>query len=128
MEHTRNLSSAVKSKDDRWRKAAMKFHRIVFACSVIMLPQLLNAKLPFSNDAFGKVEGILTYCAKVNPESAAKYQDAAKALVKDTTEKEVTEARNSAEYKESLDSINAQLEKAPKENSIKACRAYLNVK
>jgi hypothetical protein len=106
----------------------MKLHRIVFACTLIMLPQLLNAKLPFSNDAFGKVEGILAYCAKVNPESAVKYQDAAKALVKDASEKEVTEARNSVEYKESIDSINAQLEKAPKENSIKACRDYLNSK
>jgi len=46
----------------------------------------------------GKVEGILDFCAKADPQSAAKYQEQKKALVKDATEKEVAEARQSQQY------------------------------
>ena len=106
----------------------MKINRILFVCAAIMIPQLVNAKLPFSNDAFGKVEGLLNYCGKIDAGSAAKYQERAKLLVKGVPEKEVAEARQSAEYKESYELISAQLEKAPKENSMQACRAYLDGK
>ena len=106
----------------------MKINRVLLIGATIMIPQLVNAKLPFSNDAFGKMEGIVNYCAKIDAGSAAKYQERAKLLVKDVPEKELTEARKSAEYKESYDSISADLEKAPKENSIQACRAYLEAK
>jgi hypothetical protein len=106
----------------------MKIHRILLVCAALAIPQLSNAKLPFSNDAFGKVEGILTYCAKVNPESATKYHDAAKAFVKDVPEKEVTEARQTTEYKDSFEGISADLEKAPKDASVKACKAALETK
>jgi hypothetical protein len=106
----------------------MNIHRILFVCAALAIPQISNAKLPFSNDAFAKVEGILTYCAKVNPESATKYQDAAKAFVKDIPEKEVTEARQTSEYKDSYEGISADLEKAPKEASLQACKAALETK
>ena len=106
----------------------MKIHRILFVCAAVILPQLVSAKLPFSNGAFGKVEGILNYCGKVDSDSAAKYQERAKLLVKDVPEKEVTEARQSAEYKDSYDSISAQLEKTPKDSSVQACHAYLDGK
>jgi hypothetical protein len=107
---------------------AMKINRILLICAATMIPQLVNAKLPFSNDSFGKMEGILNYCGKIDAGSSAKYQARGKLLVKDVPEKELTEARKSAEYKESYDSMSADLEKAPKENSVQACRAYLEGK
>jgi hypothetical protein len=106
----------------------MRVSRILLVCAVMAMPQLSTAKLPFSNDALGKVEGIMNYCARVNPESAAKYQDAAKAFVKDLPEKEVTEARKSAEYKDSYDGIAAELDKAPKDATIQTCKAALESK
>src|SRR5438445_224363 len=71
----------------------MKMFRILCVSAAILIPQLVLAKLPFPNDAFGKVEGILDFCAKADPQSAAKYQAHKKALVKDVPEKEVAEAR-----------------------------------
>ena len=106
----------------------MKINRILLICAATVIPQLVNAKLPFSNDAFGKMEGTLNYCGKIDAASSAKYQERAKLLVKDVPEKEVTEARKSAEYTDSYDSTSAQLEKAPKENSVQSCRAYLEGK
>jgi len=49
----------------------MKIHRILLACAAIMIPQLVNAKLPFTNDIFGKLEGTLSFCSKLNPPGAA---------------------------------------------------------
>jgi hypothetical protein len=106
----------------------MRVHRILFVCAAIAIPQLSTAKLPFSNDAFGKVEGIMNYCAKVNPESAAKFQGAAKAFVKDVPEKEVAEARKTAEYKDSYDGISEELNKAPIDTAAQTCKAALESK
>src|SRR5271169_5950663 len=106
----------------------MRIHRILLVCAAIAIPQLSDAKLPFSNDAFGKVEGILNYCATINSESAVKYQDAAKAFVKGLPEKEVTEARKTAEYKDSYDGITTELDKAPKDATIQTCKAALESK
>jgi hypothetical protein len=78
-------------------KKATEINRILLVCAATMVPQLVNAKLPFSNDAFGKVEGILNYCGKIDTGSSAKYQERAKLLVKDVREKELTEARKSAD-------------------------------
>ena len=107
---------------------ATKINRILLTCAATMIPQLVNAKLPFSNDAFGKMEGILNYCDKIDSGPRPKYQERAKLLVTDAPENELTEARKSAEYKDSYDSISADLEKAPKENSVQSCRAYLEGK
>src|SRR5438132_6594370 len=75
----------------------MKMFRIICVSAAILIPQLVLAKLPFPNDAFGKVEGILDFCAKADPQSAAKYQAHKKALVKDVPEKEVAEARQATQ-------------------------------
>jgi hypothetical protein len=106
----------------------MRIHRILLICAAIAIPQLSNAKLPFSNDVLGKVEGILNYCSEVNPESAAKYLDVAKAFVKDVPEWEVTEARKTTEYKDSYDGIRTELGKAPKDTTVQTCKAALESK
>src|SRR5207302_9940167 len=76
----------------------MKLLRILCIGAAVLIPHLVLAKLPFSNETFGKVEGILDFCAKADPQSAPKYQEQKKALVKDATEKEVAEARQSQQY------------------------------
>jgi hypothetical protein len=56
------------------------------------------------------MEGVLNYCGKIDAGSSAKYQERAKLLAMDAPEKELTEARKSADFMESYDSINADLE------------------
>jgi hypothetical protein len=107
---------------------ATKINRILPACAATMILQSVNVKLPLSNDSFGKMKGILNYCGKIDAGSSAKYQERAKLLAMDAPEKELTEARKSVHYLESYDSINADLEKEPMENSVPSCRAYLEGK
>ena len=103
----------------------MKLLRILCAGAAILIPQLVLAKLPFSNETFGKVEGILDFCTKADPQSAPKYQAQKKALVKDATEKEVAEARQSQQYKDAYDAVSTELGKEPKEKAAEACAASL---
>jgi len=103
----------------------MKMFRIICVSAAILIPQLVLAKLPFPNDAFGKLEGTLDFCAKADPQSAAKYQAHKKALVKDVPEKEVAEARQSQEYKDAYDAVGTELGKQPKEKAAEACAASL---
>lgn len=103
----------------------MKILRIVCVTAAILFPQLMLAKLPFPNDTFGKLEGILDFCAKADPQSASKYQAQKKTLVKDATEKEVAEARQSQEYKDAYDAVSTELGKEPKDKVAETCAASL---
>jgi hypothetical protein len=101
----------------------MRFHGLVLCCTAIALPQPASAQLPFSNDALGKLERTLSYCAEMNPNAAAKYQELSKRLLQGVPEKDLSEARATAEYKNSYDSIGAELAKVSKDEAAKACDA-----
>ena len=103
----------------------MKIVRILSLSAAFLIPRLALAKLPFTNDTFGKVEGILDFCAKANPQSASKYREQKKALVKGVAEKEVAEARQSQEHKDAHEAVNAELNKQPKAKVVEACTASL---
>jgi hypothetical protein len=106
----------------------MKIYRILFVCAAIAIPQLAMATLPFTNDTFGKLEGAVSFCSKVKPESAAKYQEVVRLFVRDVPEKELTEARKTAEYKDGYKSSGAELGKMPKDRAIDACNGLLEPK
>jgi hypothetical protein len=103
----------------------MKIHRTICLAAAIVIPQIAVAKLPMANDVFGKSEGSLDFCAQVDPQSAPKYQERKKALVKDVPEKEVAEARNTKEYKEGYDFVTNQMGSLPKERIVEGCASIL---
>ena len=106
----------------------MKIHRILCLCAAIAVPQFALAELPLTNDAFGKIEGTLAFCAEVNPKAAAKYKERAKPFVQGASEKELAEARQTKEYKEAFDWIRGELGKVPKPQAVKACTNFLEGK
>jgi hypothetical protein len=103
----------------------MKIYRMLCLGTALVVVPLALAKLPFSNDAFGKVEGTLDFCAQADVASAPKYQERKKMLVKDLPEKEVADARASQEYLDAHQEITTELGKLPKEKVVEACTAYL---
>lgn len=103
----------------------MKTGRILCLSAAFLVPQLAGAKLPLPDDSFGKLEGILDFCAKVDPQAAPKYQERKKLIIDDATEKELADARQAQEYKDGYQEISKQLAHVPKEKAVKACSAYL---
>jgi len=106
----------------------MKIHRILFLAAALGTAQLALAKLPFSNDAFGRIDGTLDFCAQANPEAAQKYEAGKKAIVQDVPEQEVAEARSTKEYQDAYEWVTAEFGKAPKDQAVAACKAYLDGK
>lgn len=103
----------------------MRIHRIVCLGAALLLPQLVLAKMPFSNEAFGRVEGTLDSCVQADPPAAPKYQERKKALVRDLPEKEVAAARATQQYQNAYDATIAEIGKQPKDKVVEACTAYL---
>jgi hypothetical protein len=101
----------------------MKLHRILCLGAAIVIPQLALAKLPLSNDAFGRIEGTLDFCAQTDPQAAPKYQERKRSLVRDVPEKEVAEARKTQEYKDAYQWVSAELAKVPKDKAAETCAA-----
>ena len=96
--------------------------------AVILIPQLALAELPLPIDIFGKIEGGLDFCSQVNPQSSAKYQEQKKALVQGASEKEISEARASTEYKEAYGATQDEMSKQPRDEAVKACAAAVETK
>lgn len=108
----------------------MKISRIMILCLVagVALPQLAGAKLSMTPQSLGFIESTLDFCAKVDPDSAAKYKERGKAFVADATNEELEKARSTGEYKDSYNSTTDDLSKTPKEQVVKACTAFLEGK
>jgi hypothetical protein len=106
----------------------MNLHRILCLGAAMVVAQLALAKLPLPNDAFGKIEGTLDFCAQADPQGASKYQEQKKLVVGDAPEKDVAEARKTEEYKDSYQSVSDELAKVPKAKAVKTCKAGLENK
>lgn len=103
----------------------MKIQRLFGLALALVLCQFAFAKMPFSNDIFGRVESTLDRCGQVDPGSAEKYAAKKKELLKDATSEEVEAARNSDEYKAAYKDMSEQLNQMPKDELMEACTASL---
>ena len=106
----------------------MKIERILCLGAAIAISQFAAAKMPYTNDLFGKLEGTFDHCAQADPPAAKRYDAKKKAMVKDVPESELTKARESDEYKAGYKSVTEELAKMPKDEVQKACTAALESK
>ena len=106
----------------------MKMVRVVGLAGMLVLTSFAFAKLALPNDIFGKVEGALDACAKVDPQSASKYAAKKKELTEGATPQEVAEARASDEYKQGYAAGTDEIEKQPKDEAKKSCSQALESK
>ena len=104
----------------------IKYHLSLVAA--FALCQFALAKMPFSNDVFGRVESTMDHCAQIDHASADKYEAKKKDTVKGATDSEITEARNSNEYKAAYKEMSEQLAQMPKDDAMQACTAALQEK
>src|SRR5882757_11021592 len=92
----------------------MKLNRIVFALAVIAAAQLARADLPFSGQSLGNLQATMDFCARVQPDEAAKFQDQFKMFIKGFPEKELAVLVQSDEYKATYETIGTALDKLAK--------------
>jgi len=103
----------------------MKVKSVLSLAAALMFSSLALAKMPFSNQIFGKMESTLDYCAQIDPPAGQKYQAKKKDLVKGVPEAEVTEARESDEYKNAYKEMSEQLPTVPRDDVKQVCSSAL---
>jgi len=103
----------------------MKLFGTLSLAALIALPLLALAAPPVPPKALGSVEATVNFCVRVDSKSADKYKEWGKSLVRDMSEKELADARDSSDYKETYDAITVELDKVPTEKAVEACRASL---
>jgi hypothetical protein len=106
----------------------MKIKYLLSFAAAFALCQFALAKMPFSNDMFGRVEGTMDFCAQIDHASADKYETRKKEAVKGATDSEIADARNSGEYKAGYKEMSEQLAQMPKDEVMQACTAALQEK
>jgi len=103
----------------------MRVYRLLCFGTVLVVSQFALAKLPFTNEELGAVEGTLDFCSHADAKSTSKYQDRKQSLVRAVPEKELAEARKSKEYSHGYDSMRKKFETLPTEEAMGACRAFV---
>ena len=106
----------------------MRIQKWFYLLAIVLLAELALAKLPFSNEVFGKAEGTLDYCGRIDSASAEKYQKKKQELVKDVPESEVAAARSTEEYKAGYDWASDELPKMSKDDVAHVCASSLDEK
>ena len=106
---------------------SIRFSVIVTAMAVMSVFALAETK-PFTTlnaPGMATVDGMLTYCRRVDPASASKYTLGINNFTQGHTVEELISIRASKQYATSLADINSYLKKVSNASGINACRAYL---
>jgi hypothetical protein len=103
----------------------MKFYCALCLLAVLAFSQLTPAAPPVPAKVLGHLDATVNFCARVDSASADKYKEIVKGTVKGMSEKELAEARSSAEYKQTYAAITTEREKIPEEKAVESCRAVL---
>jgi hypothetical protein len=116
-----SLEEREENTEEREENTNMKTYRMLCLCAAISLPQFaLAAESSLNKKSLGQVEGIVDFCAKVNPQIAKSKGTAAPSVSK-ASQKDLDEARKSDEYKEAYDAITTALTDLPTEQVAEAC-------
>ncbi len=99
----------------------MRFAGICMLAALGSVSQAARADLPVSRAVLGQLEAVFEHCGRVTPASAERYKEIAKALTGNAKDKDLAEARKSAEYRDAHDAASEQIGNLPKEESDKAC-------
>ncbi len=103
---------------------------IQFVClaAVMVVPSLAMAELPFSRQGLAQVEATLDFCSQTNPQTADKFKDHGKRLVRGLPSAELEGARKSEEYQMAYESMTAELGKVAKDEAARACAGFFEEK
>src|SRR5580704_2627252 len=71
--------------------------------------------------ALGITDGILTYCGRIDPTSAAKIRERIKDLEHGASEQQLATIRNSEEYRKAYDSMAEFVAKIDEHNAQRVC-------
>lgn len=90
-------------------------------------PSLALADPSFEVAQFGRMNGILNSCSRVNAQQASKYLLQIKALIGDANREAVDEARKSEPYQQAYQAITEELGNLGHDELAQACDRYLAV-
>jgi len=92
------------------------------ACAWLAVPLLVLANTPSVDPrALGIVESIVNFCGRLDPASAVKLREQVKQLAQGASEQQLTEVRNSNEYREAYDSVVDVVAKVDEHNAKRVC-------
>ena len=94
----------------------------LLACSGLAVPSGVFADGPGPDPrALAITEGILSYCTKVDPAAAVKYQETVKQLVQGTSDEALSKVRSSDDYQRARASVDDFVSKVDEHNAKRVC-------
>jgi hypothetical protein len=99
---------------------------VLCACGCLAAPALSFAEEPAPDPrALGTAEAIVSFCAKIDPAAAAKYQQQVKLVVKNASDEVLAKVRQSSAYQQAHDMVGESVGKLDEQDAKRACSASL---
>ncbi len=94
--------------------------------SVKVTPSPVGVAAPSINvGALAQVEGILTYCGRVDPKSSEQYRQVLKAILSGLRESDIDDDQENPTFVSDERAVSAQLAKIPRSTGVSGCRTIL---
>jgi hypothetical protein len=80
---------------------------------------------PITIDSLARVEGILSYCATVDPTDAAQYRQALSNIISGHPSSEIKDDQSSTRYVYALGLLDTEIAKLPVSTVVSSCKTFL---
>jgi hypothetical protein len=102
--------------------------RVLIGLAAALMSQLTLADTApvIANSSLGRIEATLAFCATVDPESAAMYQQKAQAFTKGLSAEKLTALRATSDYKTAYDQTGEELAQVSKDTALAACTGAIH--
>lgn len=87
-----------------------------------------TASTPITIEGLARVEGILSYCATVDPSNSAKYKQALNNILSGHSGSEIKTDQSSSRYTYALGVADQDVAKLPVSTVVSSCKGFLAVK
>ncbi|HLV86937.1 MAG TPA: hypothetical protein VKV39_08185 [Candidatus Sulfotelmatobacter sp.] len=102
----------------------MKVRHIVYALALLAFSNMASAECP-KDASLARVEGILDFCAHIDPALAPEAGAFKRLVVQGVSQKDLNDILESPGFRESYDAIQDQLKTVPRTQAISACTMTL---
>jgi hypothetical protein len=103
----------------------MKIDRVLCLFAVVAFPQLVLAEPQFNNQVAGETQAIIDFCAQTNGVNTTKYQEQARSMFRDVSQRDLGKFQSTKEYKDAYAQTLAALDQIPNNDAVEACQGFL---
>ena len=106
----------------------MKVFAALSLCAATLIPQFSLADAPHTQMEAGLMQAVFDFCSKADPENDKRFDQKAKALLGNISDRDRDDLRKNADFKVGYGVMESLLDKVHKADAVRGCAEFLTPK